>query len=66
MRMCGRVSLAKWGTSESIACKIFAMIAWTNQIGLAHLIMSGTNISKAGVKEFERRNPKCDLFVPFW
>jgi glycosyltransferase involved in cell wall biosynthesis len=26
------VSLAKWGTTDSIACKLFAMIAWTNQI----------------------------------
>lgn len=26
------LSLAKWGTRESIACKLFAMIAWTNQI----------------------------------
>jgi len=26
------VSLAKWGTSQSIACKLHAMIAWTNQI----------------------------------
>ncbi len=26
------LSLAKWGTTESIACKLFAMIAWTNQI----------------------------------
>jgi glycosyltransferase involved in cell wall biosynthesis len=26
------LSLAKWGTSQSIACKLFAMIAWTNQI----------------------------------
>ena len=24
------LSLAKWGTRESIACKLFAMIAWTN------------------------------------
>jgi len=26
------LSLAKWGTTQSIACKLFAMIAWTNQI----------------------------------
>lgn len=26
------LSLAKWGPRESIACKIFAMIAWTNEI----------------------------------
>jgi len=26
------LSLAKWGTSQAIACKLFAMIAWTNQI----------------------------------
>ena len=26
------LSLAKWGTSQSIACKLFAMIAWTNQV----------------------------------
>ncbi len=26
------LSLAKWGTTESIACKLFAMISWTNQI----------------------------------
>lgn len=26
------LSLAKWGTRQSIACKLFAMIAWTNQI----------------------------------
>ncbi len=26
------LSQAKWGTTESIACKLFAMIAWTNQI----------------------------------
>ena len=25
-----------------------------------------TNVSDAGVKEFERRNPKCDLSVPSW
>jgi glycosyltransferase involved in cell wall biosynthesis len=25
------LSLAKWGTAESIACKLFAMIAWTNE-----------------------------------
>ncbi len=30
------LSLAKWGTSESIACKLFAMIAWTNQILLRY------------------------------
>ena len=26
------LSLAKWGTTESIGCKLFAMISWTNQI----------------------------------
>jgi tetratricopeptide (TPR) repeat protein len=26
------LSQAKWGTTQSIACKLFAMIAWTNQI----------------------------------
>jgi glycosyltransferase involved in cell wall biosynthesis len=26
------ISLAKWGTTESIACNLFSMIAWTNQI----------------------------------
>src|SRR5262249_18057339 len=26
------LSLAKWGPTESIACKLFGMIAWTNQI----------------------------------
>jgi glycosyltransferase involved in cell wall biosynthesis len=25
------VSLAKWGTTQSIACKLFAMIAWSNE-----------------------------------
>lgn len=25
------LSLAKWGTTESIACKLFAMIAWSNE-----------------------------------
>jgi glycosyltransferase involved in cell wall biosynthesis len=25
------LGLAKWGTTQSIACKLFAMIAWTNQ-----------------------------------
>jgi glycosyltransferase involved in cell wall biosynthesis len=26
------LSLAKWGTTESIACKLYAMISWTNQV----------------------------------
>lgn len=26
------LSQAKWGTTQSIACKLFAMIAWTNQV----------------------------------
>ena len=30
------LSLAKWGTTQSIACKLFAMIAWTNQILLRY------------------------------
>jgi glycosyltransferase involved in cell wall biosynthesis len=30
------LSLAKWGTSQSIACKLYAMIAWTNQILLRY------------------------------
>ena len=34
--------------------------------GLAHLRVAGPNVSDAGEKEFERRNPKCDLSVPSW
>ena len=30
------LSLAKWGNSQSIACKLFAMIAWTNKILLRY------------------------------
>ena len=32
--------------------------------GLAHLRVAGPTVSDAGEKEFERRNPKCDLSVP--
>jgi hypothetical protein len=34
--------------------------------GLTHLGLGGTNVSNAGRKEFERRNPKCNLSVPLW
>jgi tetratricopeptide (TPR) repeat protein len=30
------LGLAKWGTAESIACKLFAMISWTNQLLQRH------------------------------
>ncbi|HZZ78870.1 MAG TPA: glycosyltransferase [Gemmataceae bacterium] len=30
------ISLAKWGRTESIACKLFAMIAWANQLLLRY------------------------------
>jgi glycosyltransferase involved in cell wall biosynthesis len=30
------LSLAKWGTAQSIACKLFAMIAWTNALLLRY------------------------------
>ena len=34
--------------------------------GLAHLRVAFTNVSDVGEKEFKRRNPKCDLWVPSW
>ena len=35
--------------------------------GLAHLRVVSTNVSDAGEKEFERRNPKCDVSgSPTW
>ena len=34
--------------------------------GLVHLGVSDTKVSDAGKKEFQRRNPKCELSVPPW
>jgi hypothetical protein len=34
--------------------------------GLAHLRVAGPNLSDAGEKAFERRNPKCELSDPTW
>jgi glycosyltransferase involved in cell wall biosynthesis len=63
------VSLAKWGTTESIACKLYAMIAWTNQIltrydeslrvcdeGLVYFPEDGELLFRKAVAQRYRRN----------
>ena len=44
------LSLAKWGTGLSIGCKLFAMIAWTNQ--LLHRYEESLRVCNEGLQYF--------------
>src|SRR5262249_37356323 len=44
------IGQAKWGTRESIACKLFAMMAWTNQ--LLHRYHESLRTCKEGLHHF--------------